>query len=108
MSSKSSNNMDLVQRGTENKTSVKINLEPALAFAKKDFLPSDIPEKQAGFENTTEWTKPERATEMTQNSSLTTTVDLDLSGKVKIYLSIDRICVQIIFRFSICKLLLHD
>ncbi|XP_059580709.1 multiple PDZ domain protein isoform X14 [Alligator mississippiensis] len=84
MSSKSSNNMDLVQRGTENKTSVKINLEPALAFAKKDFLPSDIPEKQAGFENTTEWTKPERATEMTQNSSLTTTVDLDLSGKVAV------------------------
>ncbi|XP_025061869.1 multiple PDZ domain protein isoform X10 [Alligator sinensis] len=84
MSGKSSNNMDLVQRGTENKTSVKINLEPALAFAKKDFLPSDIPEKQAGFENTAEWTKPERATEVTQNSSLTTTVDLDLSGKVKV------------------------
>ncbi|XP_019373137.1 PREDICTED: multiple PDZ domain protein isoform X10 [Gavialis gangeticus] len=84
MSSKSSNNMDLVQRGTENKTSVKINLEPAIAFAKKDFLPSDIPEKQAGFENTTEWTKPERATEMTQNSSLTPTVELDLSGKVEV------------------------
>uniref|UniRef100_A0A7M4E6E0 Multiple PDZ domain protein n=1 Tax=Crocodylus porosus TaxID=8502 RepID=A0A7M4E6E0_CROPO len=84
MSSKSSSNMDLVQRGTENKTSVKINLEPAIAFAKKDFLPSDIPEKQAGFENTTEWTKPETATEVTQNSSLTPTVELDLSGKVEV------------------------
>uniref|UniRef100_A0A7M4E6K2 Multiple PDZ domain protein n=1 Tax=Crocodylus porosus TaxID=8502 RepID=A0A7M4E6K2_CROPO len=95
MSSKSSSNMDLVQRGTENKTSVKINLEPAIAFAKKDFLPSDIPEKQAGFENTTEWTKPETATEVTQNSSLTPTVELDLSGKVKVYLSIDRIIVVV-------------
>lgn len=78
--------MDLNQREREQKSVVGNSLETATGFTKKDLLPLDVSDiNQKESENTATWTGSQTAAETALSTSLDTTVQLDPTGKVKIF-----------------------
>lgn len=80
--------MDLSERVREQKSVSGKNLETAAAFTKKD-LPLDVSViNQNENENTEAWAASQTTTEFAQSTSLATTMQLDGTGKVNIFLII--------------------
>uniref|UniRef100_A0A8B9GJB1 Multiple PDZ domain protein n=1 Tax=Amazona collaria TaxID=241587 RepID=A0A8B9GJB1_9PSIT len=77
-------NMDLNQR--EQKSVAGNSLDTATGFTKKDLLPLDVSDtNQNESENTATWTGSQKTAEIALSTGLATTMQLDPTGKVKIY-----------------------
>uniref|UniRef100_A0A8B9N5L7 Multiple PDZ domain crumbs cell polarity complex component n=1 Tax=Accipiter nisus TaxID=211598 RepID=A0A8B9N5L7_9AVES len=86
VSDKNLYSMDLNQRAREQKSIVGSSLETTTGFAKKDLLPlavSDINQNES--ENTATWTATQTTAEISQCTSLSTAMQLDPTGQVKIF-----------------------
>lgn len=77
--------MDLNQK--EQKSVAGNSLETATGFTKKDLLPLDVSDtSQNESENTATWTGSQKTSETARSTGLATTMQLDPTGKVKIFL----------------------
>lgn len=89
VSDKNLYNMDLGQKVREQKFVVGSSLETATGFAQKDLLPLDVSDiNQNESEDTATWTGSQTTTEIALSTSLATTMQLDPTGKVKIFFSV--------------------
>lgn len=78
--------MDLNQSVREQKSAVGNSLETTNGFTKKDLLPLDVSDiNQNESENTATWTASQTTAEIALNTSLSTTMQFDPTGKVKIF-----------------------
>uniref|UniRef100_A0A672UX12 Multiple PDZ domain protein n=1 Tax=Strigops habroptila TaxID=2489341 RepID=A0A672UX12_STRHB len=84
VSNKNLYNMDLSQR--EQKSVAGNSLETATGVAKNDLLPLDVSDtNQNESENTATWTGSQKTAEIAPSTGLATTMQLDPTGKVKIF-----------------------
>ncbi|XP_055646793.1 multiple PDZ domain protein isoform X18 [Falco peregrinus] len=82
VSDKNLYNMDLNQRGREQKSVAGSSLETATGFTQKDLLSLSVPDiNQNESENTATWTGSQTTAEIPLSASLATTMQLDPTGK---------------------------
>lgn len=87
VSNKDLYSMDLNQTFREQNSVVGNNLETTTNFTKKDLLPLDVLEvNQNASENTDLWSRSQTTAEITPDTDLATTMQLDSAGKVNILL----------------------
>ncbi|XP_010164530.1 multiple PDZ domain protein-like, partial [Antrostomus carolinensis] len=87
VSDKNLYNMDLSQRVREQKFVVGNSLETATDFPEKDLLPLDVSDiNQNESEDTATWTGSQITAEIALSTSLTTTMQLDPTGKNQVLL----------------------
>lgn len=78
--------MDLKQNVREQNSGADTSLEISAGFTEKDLLPfgvSDINQNES--ENTATWTGSQTTAEIAPSTSLSTTMQLDPTGKVKTF-----------------------
>jgi len=79
--------VDPNQRVREQKSIVCNSLETATGFANKDLLPLDLSDiNQNESENTETWTVSQTTAEIALSTSLATTMPLEPTGKVKMFI----------------------